>query len=133
MISYLSIGTNLGDRSANISRAVRLLGRAGTVLRQSSVIETEPEGFVSEHKFLNACVAIDTLLPPRELLAATQKIEKEMGRTEKSENGKYKDRLIDIDILLYGNITFDDEDLHIPHPRMTERDFVMRPLGEIMI
>lgn len=134
MISYLSLGTNLGDRRTNLRRAVSLLGeRAGRIVRQSSVIETDPVGFVSDHKFLNACVAIDTSLTPQELLRATQEIELAMGRTEKSAGQEYKDRLIDIDILLYGDTVVDEENLSIPHPRMLERDFVMTPLREIMI
>ncbi|MCD8282517.1 MAG: 2-amino-4-hydroxy-6-hydroxymethyldihydropteridine diphosphokinase [Prevotella sp.] len=132
MISYLSLGTNLGDRRTNLLRAIDLLDeRAGRVLRCSSFVETEPSGFVSEHMFLNACIALDTPLSPRELLCATQEIERLLGRTEKTAGHEYKDRLIDIDILTYGDDTIDIPGLHIPHPRMHERDFVMIPLREI--
>lgn len=133
MISFLSLGSNLGDREKNLRRAIDMLGeRAGKVLRVSLFMETKPWGFVSDNIFYNACVKVDTDLTPQELLAATQEIEKALGRTRKSEGGKYSDRTIDIDILLYGDITVDDENLKIPHPHMYERDFVMIPLKEIM-
>ncbi len=132
MVCYLSLGTNLGDREGNLRRAVSLINRqAGRVLRQSGYIETEPQGFVSPNRFLNACIAVDTDLSPDELLAVTQAIEREMGRTRKSVGGRYSDRIIDIDILLYGNEHIRREGLEVPHPRMRERDFVMRPLSEI--
>ncbi len=132
MISYLALGTNLGDRQGYLSRALALICmRVGTILRQSSVVETEPVGFASENKFLNMCIAVDTPLTPHELLRATQDIERALGRTAKSANQTYHDREIDIDILLYGDITLDEESLQIPHPRMTEREFVMKPLSEI--
>lgn len=130
---YLGLGTNLGDRHANISTAVRLLGeRLGRVVRMSSLLETEPWGFSSPNKFVNAAVCVETSLTPRGVLAATQDIEREMGRTQKSLDGQYHDRPIDIDILLYDDLHVDEPDLKIPHPLMHERDFVMRPLGEIL-
>ncbi len=133
MISYLSLGTNLGSRRENLDRAVRLIGkRAGRIVKLSSVIETAPAGFASENKFLNACVAVDTELSAEELLRVTQEIEREMGRREKSSGGKYSDRIIDIDILLFGDAVVRTENLTIPHPRMKERDFVMTPLKEIL-
>ncbi len=133
MISFLSLGSNLGDREKNLRTAIDMLGeRVGEVLRVSLFMETKPWGFVSDNIFYNACVKVDTDLTPQELLAATQEIEKALGRTRKSEGGKYCDRTIDIDILLYGDITVDDENLKIPHPHMYERDFVMIPLKEIM-
>ncbi len=133
MISFLSLGSNLGDREKNLRTAIDMLGeRVGKVLRVSLFMETKPWGFVSDNIFYNACVKVDTDLTPQELLAATQEIEKALGRTRKSEGRKYCDRTIDIDILLYGDITVDDENLKIPHPHMYERDFVMIPLKEIM-
>ena len=97
MIVYLGIGTNLGDRTANLNDAVRWINeQAGQVLACSSFIETEPWGFSSENTFLNAVVKIDTSLAPHELLRVTQGIEREMGRTHKSVNGVYSDRIIDI-------------------------------------
>ena len=130
---YLGLGTNLGDRRHNIAEAVRLIGeRVGTVRRLSSLFETEPWGFSSDNMFVNAAVKVDTMLSPRGVLEATQAIERIMGRTEKSANRQYHDRLIDIDILIYDDVKIDDPDLKIPHPLMHERDFVMRPLGEIL-
>ena len=129
---YLSLGSNLGDRKDNLAQAIRLIGeRVGEVLRKSSFIETKPWGFESDNLFVNACVLCETTLTPRQVLRATQKIERELGRTHKSVNGHYADRLIDIDILLYDDLRVDEPDLQIPHPLMLERDFVMIPLGEI--
>lgn len=131
--AYLSLGSNLGDREAAIRRAIRLIGeRVGEVCRQSSLLTTEPWGFESSHLFVNAAVCCLTTLTPRQLLLATQAIEREMGRTRKSVGGQYHDRLIDIDILIYDDIRLDEPDLKIPHPLMEERDFVMTPLREIL-
>ena len=132
MKAYLGIGTNLGDRTANLSRAVALIAeRAGHVLACSSFIQSDPWGFHSENTFLNAVVAIDTSLTPHELLASTQAIEREMGRTHKTINSHYTDRIIDIDILLYENRIVDTPDLQIPHPHLLDRAFVYQPLIEI--
>ena len=129
---YLGIGANLGDREDNIASAIKKIGELiGSVVRQSALYETEPWGFESDHQFINAAVAVDTTLTPHEVLAATQGIERALGRTVKSADGVYHDRPIDIDILLYDDITVDDDDLKIPHPHLYERDFVMRPLNEI--
>lgn len=129
---YLSLGSNLGDRKDNLAQAIRLIGeRVGEVLRKSSFLETQPWGFESDNLFVNACVLCETTLTPRQVLRATQKIERELGRTHKSVNGHYADRLIDIDILLYDDLRVDEPDLQIPHPLMFERDFVMIPFGEI--
>lgn len=130
---YLSLGTNLGDKEVNLAKAIEKIGvLVGDVVRQSSFIETEPWGFESDNKFLNACICVETDLSPREVLEMTQMIEKELGRKEKSHNEEYHDRIIDIDILLYDDIKVDDPDLKIPHPHMKERDFVMIPLKEIL-
>ncbi len=132
MISYLSLGANIGDRRATLASAIRMLKeRVGNVVKVSSIIESEPQGFTSNNKFLNLCIAIDTQLSPRELLTITQEIERTLGRTTKSIDLHYTDRPIDIDILLYGDSVINEEDLIIPHPRMNERDFVMTPLKEI--
>ena len=144
---YLGLGTNLGDRESNILRAIQLIGeRVGTVVRQSSLIETEPWGFESPNKFLNAVILCETERTPREVLRLTQKIERDMGRRKKTSLNSirnatlskrelsslnYSDRPIDIDILLYDDMTVDEPDLKIPHPLMYERDFVMIPLNEI--
>lgn len=127
------MGTNLGDKRKNIAGAIKNIGElVGDVVRQSALYETEPWGFRSDNRFVNAAVCVDTQLSPRRLLEVTQRIEREMGRTLKSDGGEYHDRIIDIDILLYGNLHIDEPDLKIPHPLMHERDFVMTPLNEIM-
>lgn len=130
---YLGLGSNLGDRRALLESAIRLIGeRVGPVVRQSSFIETAPWGFESPNAFLNAVICCETVRTPREVLQLTQQIERELGRTRKTTAG-YADRPIDIDILLYDDVTIDEPDLQIPHPLMNERDFVMRPLEEIRI
>ncbi len=132
MIAYLGIGTNLGDRTDNLCRAVDLIDeQAGHVLACSSFIETEPWGFSSDNPFLNAVLKIDTLHTPHELLRITQAIERTMGRTNKSINGNYSDRIIDIDILLYEDVVVNDTELTIPHPLIWKRSFVYEPLLEI--
>ncbi len=130
---YLSLGSNLGNRRQLLLSAIALLGqRVGKVERVSSFIETAPWGFESAHQFLNACVLVSTTLTPRKVLEVTKLIERDLGRTKKSIHGKYGDRPIDIDILLYDHLQVNDDDLVIPHPHMEERDFVMIPLREIM-
>ena len=134
---YLGLGSNLGDRETTIREAVRLIDeRVGHVARRSSLIETEPWGFQSENRFLNAVILCETSLTPRQILTATQKIERELGKrklhaSERRQTTVFKDRPIDIDILLYDDLKVDEPDLKIPHPLMHERDFVMRPLNEI--
>ena len=129
---YLGLGSNLGNVRKNLERAIRLIGdRVGRVTRQSSFIETEPWGFESPNKFMNAVILCETTKTPREVLLLTQQIERDMGRMKKSVSGGYADRPIDIDILLYDELSVDEPDLKIPHPLMHERDFVMRSLNEI--
>ena len=129
---YFSLGANIGHREDTIARAIELIGeRVGTVTAQSSLLETAPWGFTSSHPFLNACICCSTRLSPFEVLAVTQQIERELGRTTKSVKGVYHDRTIDIDILLYNDLHLEDERLQIPHPHMKERDFMMVPLREI--
>ena len=109
MKAYLGIGTNLGDRAANLHGALEMIDeQAGHVLACSSFIETEPWGFQSENSFLNAVLEIDTPHAPYELLRITQEIERAMGRTHKSVGGIYSDRVIDIDILLYEDLEIND-------------------------
>ena len=130
---YLGLGTNLGDKQKNLNDAIRMLGnQVGEVEKVSSVIETEPEGFRSDNMFLNAVVKVRTALSPFEILDITQDVEKSLGRKEKSSNGIYHDRVIDIDILLYDDINISTPRLVIPHPRMAQREFVMTPLTEIL-
>ena len=126
------MGSNLGYKRRNIKRAIKKIGeQIGEVVRQSALYETEPWGFESENAFINAAVCVETTLAPHDLLVATQAIERDMGRKRKSKDGVYHDRVIDIDILLYDDLFIDTPDLHIPHPLMYERDFVMVPLREI--
>ena len=130
---YLGLGTNLGDKRKNLNDAIRMLENlVGEVEKVSSVIETEPEGFKSDNMFLNAVVKVRTALSPFEILDITQDVEKSLGRKEKSSNGIYHDRVIDIDILLYDDIKISTPRLVIPHPRMAQREFVMTPLTEIL-
>lgn len=129
---YLSLGTNLGDRRSNLETALTLIGRRiGTVQDKSGIIETEPWGFESTNRFLNMVAKVQTGLHPLDVLHTTQEIEKQMGRTAKSSNGKYEDRVIDIDILLYDDLVMNTDELTIPHPLMYKRSFVMQPLAEI--
>ena len=131
-VIYLGLGTNQGDKEENLKRAIEMLSLAlGTYTSLSSFIETEPWGFESQNSFLNCVVAFRTTLPPMELLETTEKIERELGRTAKSNGGVYHDRIIDIDILLYGNEIINTERLTVPHPLMHERNFVLTPLCEI--
>ena len=130
-IAYLALGTNIGNKRRNMITAAALLAeRVGDVLALSGFYETEPWGFQSENTFLNAALQLETSLSPPELLKATQQIEVEMGRTQKS-NGTYHDRIIDIDILLYDDLILQTPELTLPHPLMQERQFVMEPLLEI--
>ena len=127
------MGSNIGNRKRNMREAVQYMeSLIGTVTRQSALYETEPWGFESPNLFINMCVCVETPLAPRQLLEATQEIEKRMGRVGKSENHEYQDRIIDIDILLYDDLTVDEPDLKIPHPLMNIREFVMNPLNEIL-
>lgn len=116
-----------------MEEALRRIEKFAEIERQSSMIETEPWGFESKNRFLNMVVVIRTTLAPLELLDATQKVEREMGRNEKSVNGIYHDRIIDIDIIAYDNIKMDTPRLTLPHPRAHIRDFVMIPLKELDI
>ncbi|GHV10714.1 2-amino-4-hydroxy-6-hydroxymethyldihydropteridine pyrophosphokinase [Bacteroidia bacterium] len=129
---YLALGTNLGDKQNNLLRAIfEIATQIGTVSAVSSVYESEPWGYVSENTFLNMAVRVETDLSPLDLLHGLQNIEKQMGRTQKSQSQIYQDRLIDIDIILYDDLEYNSEELTIPHPFYQERDFVMQPLNEI--
>ncbi|WP_278373237.1 2-amino-4-hydroxy-6-hydroxymethyldihydropteridine diphosphokinase [Segatella bryantii] len=130
---YLSLGANIGNRKRTIREAIEKIEEmVGVVVRQSTLYETKPWGFESPNDFINACICVETGLLPHQLLLTTQKIEKELGRIGKSVNQEYHDRVIDIDILLYDDLSIDEPDLKIPHPLMNQRDFVMKPLQEIL-
>lgn len=131
---FLGLGSNLGNRQENLAHAYQEIERlVGAIVRQSAFFASHPWGFQSANDFLNAVVCCETKLSPREVLWATQAIERRMGRTHKSADGIYHDRVIDIDILLYDHLTVCDPDLRIPHPLMMQRDFVMIPLMEILL
>ena len=128
----VSLGSNIGDKQQNIERAIALIDeKIGSVVKKSSFYTTEPVGFTSDNNFINAAIEVKTNLPIYRILKITQKIERLMGRTQKSSKGVYHDRVIDIDILMYGNKKIHSARLTVPHPRMYERDFVMQPLREI--
>lgn len=133
---YLALGSNLGNREENIRRALALIDeRVGSVYRVSSPMETDAVGFSSPNKFINLVCLVHTVMSPMSCLRETQKIEQELGRTQKTlcTDGQllHSDRTIDIDLLTYDDITMDTPELTLPHPRMKERDFVIRPLEEI--
>ena len=136
MLIYFGIGTNLGNREENLRTALQLLHeRVGECLACSSIHRSAPQGFVSDNEFSNIVAVCETDYPPEELLIITQQIERDMGRTEKSVNGIYHDRVIDIDLLKATHhsslITHHSSNLTLPHPRMNERDFVLIPLHEV--
>lgn len=129
---YLSLGTNLGNKRENLTRAIESLSLAlGKCVAVSRFIGTAPWGFESDNSFLNCAVAFDTDIAPLELLDITESIERKLGRTQKSHDGHYSDRIIDIDILLYGDDIIESDRLTIPHPLMHKRDFVLEPLAGI--
>ena len=135
MIVYLGIGTNLGEREANLRRAIELLHeRVGECIACSSIYRSAPQGFVSDNQFANIVAVCQTDHSPEEVLHITQQIEREMGRTQKSHDGIHYDRVIDIDLLKAyegdREIVVQTPTLSLPHPRMEERDFVMVPLHE---
>jgi 2-amino-4-hydroxy-6-hydroxymethyldihydropteridine diphosphokinase len=126
---YLSLGSNIGERAQNIARAIALLPAHGVrVVRKSSSYETEPVEFLAQGWFLNCVVEVETDLAPGELMPALLTIERAMGRERVAPKGP---RIIDMDILLFGPLVVREKDLEIPHPRMTERRFVLVPLAEI--
>ena len=154
-VVYLGLGSNLGNSQEQLGRACEKINKLiGPIVRQSAFYETEPWGFQSENNFLNAVVCVSTHLSPRQLLRATQRIERQLGKRKAhaTERGSqtsveqasscektcetvapvYHDRPIDIDILLYDDLHVDEPDLKIPHPLMQERDFVMVPIREII-
>lgn len=134
---YVGLGTNLGDKELNLRVAAQKIEeRIGKVFSLSAFYTTAPWGFRSENSFVNAAVGVETSYSPLEVLERTQAIEREMGRTQKSVNGAYSDRLIDIDLLLYDNcvlstVSSSGAELVLPHPLLADRDFVLKPLAEI--
>ena len=125
---YLSLGSNIGDRAANLQSAIEELSRFGKVAAVSSFYETEPVEFTKQPLFLNCAVSLDTEKTPGQLLRALLEIERTMGRLRTQQKGPRK---IDIDILLFGDSSVNTATLTIPHPAMHERRFVLDPLAEI--
>jgi 2-amino-4-hydroxy-6-hydroxymethyldihydropteridine diphosphokinase len=128
--AYLSLGSNLGNRTENIKGALEKLGalKGTEIVSISSFYETEPEGFKEQPSFINMAAKIETYLSPHELLENIKAIERKMGRVDSSRWGP---RSIDIDIILYGDEVISEPGLSIPHKRVGERDFVLVPLSEI--
>lgn len=131
MLCYIGIGSNLGDREKNIEQAIQKLRcKEGVeVKRVSPLYETDPVCGPGQPRYLNGVIEIETDIAPRELLLFLQETERQLGRVRTVKNGP---RTIDLDILTYGNKIIDEPDLRVPHPRMTEREFVQRPLRDLI-
>lgn len=125
---YLGIGSNLGNRKRNISRALDILSKTNKIVKISSIIETKPMYYLKQDNFLNAVVIIETKKSPSKLLETLQKIEKTLGRKRVIKKGP---RIIDLDILFYNDEIINESNLVIPHPLLHERKFVLRPLVEV--
>jgi len=126
---YLALGSNVGDRQKNLDEAVHLLREAGLLITKlSTVYETEPVDYLDQAWFLNAVLEAETEIPAHDLLRQMRSIEAQMGSNKPFAKGP---RLIDLDILLYGNETIHTSELQVPHPRMLTRNFVLVPLAEI--
>ena len=130
MRCYIGVGSNLGDRRMNIETAIQSLRRVERIKvnRTSQIYETEPVGGPSQPNYLNGAIETETDLEPRQLLSVLQKIEADLGRKRTAKDGP---RTIDLDILMYGDIKIDEPDLKVPHPRMSVRDFVLKPLKDL--
>lgn len=128
---YLSLGSNLGDRVYFLNKAIELLKETfNTSVISSSIYESKSWGYESNSSYLNVCVKLEVSLSPIEILKKTQEIENKLGR-KRDKSGKYIDRTIDIDILLYGNKQINTKKIKIPHPQICNRNFVLSPLLEI--
>jgi 2-amino-4-hydroxy-6-hydroxymethyldihydropteridine diphosphokinase len=129
--AYVGLGANLGPREATILRAVDLLAAQPGIelLELSSLVETEPVGVTDQPEFVNGAVSLETTLPPRELLEALLRVERELGRVRTGE--RWGPRTIDLDLLLYGDEVVDEPGLTVPHPRLHERRFTLEPLAEL--
>lgn len=126
--AYIGFGSNIGDREANINRAIGILKQKIKIIKISSLNETKPMYMENQGWFLNGAAKVDTELKPKELLDLLKNTEKNLGRKETGRNGP---RIIDLDILFYGDQILNEDDLHIPHPKIQERAFVLVPLAEI--
>ena len=138
MTAHINIGSNLGDSHAIIEAAVAELFSlsTGECLR-SDFVESEPWGFASDNRFLNIGIEIESTLPPLELLHALQEVERRVAarftpdNAHRNPDGTYRDRALDIDLILYGDTVMDTPELTLPHPRMMQRDFVLTPLRQL--
>lgn len=126
--SYIGIGSNVGDAAGNVRRAIESLRHAGAVIAASSLYRTKPWGLEEQPDFVNAVAAVQTMLEPQALLALLKEIERQFGRVETVRWGP---RVIDLDLLTYGDETISTETLHVPHAQLRERAFVLVPLAEI--
>jgi len=130
-LACFSLGSNMGERKMNLERTARLLSaRIGRLESLSGMFESPPWGYASDSAYINCCLAIRTSMDPLDLMDIALEIEREMGRTR--EGSGYSDRIIDVDLLLYGDLVVDHPRLIIPHPRMGLRRFVLVPLAEIL-
>lgn len=126
--AYLGLGSNLGDREANLRKALSLLSRHMQLVVVSSIYETEPWGYLAQPKFLNMACGVHTRLEPTELLGVLKQVEAQTGRTPTFRNGP---RVIDIDILLYGDLVIESDSLVVPQRSIAKRPFTLVPLNEI--
>lgn len=134
-ICYLGVGTNLGNRRRNIQLAVKNINslKGTCILKKSKIITSLPVGgCASQRNYLNAALKIETNLSPKTLLNKLKKIESVLGRTKSARSARFAPRTIDLDILLYADKVIQSKRLTIPHPRMFERDFVIKPLKEVL-
>lgn len=127
---YLSLGSNMGDKRENLLEAIKRVGELENteVVKSSTILETEPFGYIEQDNFLNACLEVKTLLTPQEFLSSILKTELDMGRVREI---KWGPRVIDIDILFYDAEIIQEDNLAVPHPWICEREFVLEPLSEI--
>ncbi len=129
---HLALGSNIGDTLGYLEKARNMIGQyAGQIVKESSILTTEPEGFMSRQLFSNQVIEVLSPLSPLEMLYETQRIEKSLGRARKSHDGIHYDRTIDIDIILCGGYICNLPDLKVPHPEFRKRQFVLHPLAEI--
>lgn len=132
-VAFLSLGSNLGDRESQITQAIEAMSAHQiNLVANSSFFYSEPMGFNSENQFCNACVKVTTTLGPLMLLERLKCIEQEFGRTKKSINQNYEDRVIDIDLIFYNKISLESPELTLPHPEWNKRPFVYWPLLELV-
>lgn len=129
----LSLGSNIGDRELNLQNAISELELIfETKVEKSPIYQSEAWGFETNNLFLNCCVSLKTNFAPKKVLKLTQSIELKLGRVKKVKNNLYESRIIDLDILYYDDIVLNTDNLKIPHPLLSRRAFVLKPLGDIV-